>query len=444
MGAFIGADDGARRAARKAIWDALPETVKTRKQWLGRMSPGCTATHSVYEGCDFSCTACYLAKGANRVPPLPFEQVKAQLDTIRASQGPGGNVQLTAGEVTLLPREQLARIVRYARSCELDPMLMTHGQIFDRDPTYLHHLMRAGLQKISVHIDSTQRGRDGFRKGATEPELMAVRARFAQHIRDARAITGLPLHAAHTVTATPESLEHIPMLARWTLENADAFRMFAVNPTAQVGRTRAAVGSVKVADAVHRLIQQGAGRPVPRNTFLFGHPDCTAISLMWAVRFGDRLEVMELTRDGHRLDHWFFDRLSHGALEGFNADDERPAMAVARVLGLLARRPGILAEWPAYSVARVYQERRWVGAFAKAVLRGKRWSVRPFVTIVHNFMDPSELDTPLGKERLEACAFKLAVDGEMVPMCQMNATPLRAEINAAQREALVQIRSVEP
>ena len=36
-------------------------------------------------------------------------------------------------------------------------------------------------------------------------------------------------------------------------------------------------------------------------------------------------------------------------------------------------------------------------------------------------MSPDELDTDLGKERLQACVFKLPVDGEMVSMCEMNA-----------------------
>jgi len=36
-------------------------------------------------------------------------------------------------------------------------------------------------------------------------------------------------------------------------------------------------------------------------------------------------------------------------------------------------------------------------------------------------MSPDELDTPLGQERLQACVFKLPVDGRMVSMCEMNA-----------------------
>jgi hypothetical protein len=44
-------------------------------------------------------------------------------------------------------------------------------------------------------------------------------------------------------------------------------------------------------------------------------------------------------------------------------------------------------------------------------------------------MSASELDTPEGRERLEACVFKLPVKGEMVSMCRMNGTDLRERLN---------------
>ena len=49
--------------------------------------------------------------------------------------------------------------------------------------------------------------------------------------------------------------------------------------------------------------------------------------------------------------------------------------------------------------------------------------------VVHRFMSADELETPLGRERLQACVFKLPVNGRMVSMCEMNATGLRRELN---------------
>ena len=96
--------DPERAQARATIWNELPAIAKDQKhQWLGVISTGCAATHNVLERCDFYCTACYLSDEANHTPPLPFDEVKKQLDEIRARLGPSANTQITAGEVTLLP-----------------------------------------------------------------------------------------------------------------------------------------------------------------------------------------------------------------------------------------------------------------------------------------------------------------------------------------------------
>ena len=141
------------RMAAAAVWEQLPAKLKTDDQVLGRHSAGCSATYGVMEACDFKCTACYLADDANSTPPLPFEEVKEQLNAIRAHLGPWGNTQITAGEVTLLPCDDLVRILQYCQEIQLSPMLMTNGQTILKDPKYLERLvMEGGLEKISIHI----------------------------------------------------------------------------------------------------------------------------------------------------------------------------------------------------------------------------------------------------------------------------------------------------
>ncbi|MBD3867341.1 MAG: hypothetical protein IFK94_04365 [Acidobacteria bacterium] len=46
-------------------------------------------------------------------------------------------------------------------------------------------------------------------------------------------------------------------------------------------------------------------------------------------------------------------------------------------------------------------------------------------------MNGDELETPEGRERLDACVFRVPVDGRLVSMCEMNATSLRLEQNRA-------------
>ena len=97
-------------------WRTLPSSIKTMNQLAGKTAVACGATHHVMERCNFSCTCCYLGAEANKTEPLPFEEVREQLDLLRAHLGARGKVQITAGEVTLLPVEDLGRIIEYALS----------------------------------------------------------------------------------------------------------------------------------------------------------------------------------------------------------------------------------------------------------------------------------------------------------------------------------------
>ena len=79
----------------------------------------CGATHGIMEKCNFACTS----DVANYTRPLPFHEVKEQLEVMRAYLGDGGKCQITSGEVTLLDKHELGRIVAYATSLGLDPMV---------------------------------------------------------------------------------------------------------------------------------------------------------------------------------------------------------------------------------------------------------------------------------------------------------------------------------
>ena len=56
--------------------------------------------------------------------------MRQQLDDLRDYLGPAGKCQITSGEVTLLPAEDLGRIGAYALRIGLDPMVMTNGERF--------------------------------------------------------------------------------------------------------------------------------------------------------------------------------------------------------------------------------------------------------------------------------------------------------------------------
>ena len=56
--------------------------------------------------------------------------------------------------------------------------------------------------------------------------------------------------------------------------------------------------------------------------------------------------------------------------------------------------------------------------------------------VSHHFMSATELETPVGRERLDLCVFRVAIDGETVPMCRVNATDLRERFYAQFEECL--------
>jgi uncharacterized radical SAM superfamily Fe-S cluster-containing enzyme len=381
------------------------------------------------ERCNFACTACYLADEANATPPLPFDDVRAQLDQIRAELGPWGNTQITAGEVTLLPVDELLRILRYAREIQLSPMLMTNGQVLLEDPRYLERLVvDGGLDNLAIHIDTTQRGRHGMARGASERDLMPLRDAFAELVRSTRRRTRRPLHAAHTFTVTADNLGEVADVVRWTLRNADAFRLLSLQPTASVGRTRAS----RLEGGRERLwsaVCDGLGVHANDSAWQFGHPRCNNIALLFAVSIGQRIRVVEVTRANAPLDRWFFRRLLSGGLAGFRPGGEPARVWLMRLAGRLARHPRLLLEVPFFCGYRAWTERALLARLVAGFCRLERCSVRPFAVVVHHFMDSAELSTDEGRARLQACAFRVPVDGEMVSMCELNGGGRRRELN---------------
>jgi hypothetical protein len=427
--AFLRPEIAEVRAVARRTWDALPESVKLPEQVLGRAGAGCAATYGVIERCNFACTACYLAEEANPTPPLPFAEVARQLDLMRAHLGPWGNAQITSGEVTLLPCEELVRILRYARSIELSPMVVSNGSILLEDPAYLERLVvEGGLENLAIHVDVTQRGRRGLVEGMGERDLMPLRERFADLVRATRSKTGRRLDAAHTVTVTDENIGEVADVVRWALRNADAFRMLSFLPTAEVGRTTAR----KHAGGRERLwteICRGLGVRANEHPWHLGHPSCSSVVLAFVVQAGGDPRVVEVTRAEKAIDRWFLRRLIRGGLAGWRPGGEPRSVAIARLLGRIARHPRFLLEIPAYALYRAASETRLVLQLLARLVTLRRFSVRPFILVVHHFMDAAELETDEGKLRLDACAFRLPIDGRMVPMCELNGSGLRKQLN---------------
>jgi uncharacterized radical SAM superfamily Fe-S cluster-containing enzyme len=419
-----------KRSLLAERWARLDPALRLPGQGLGQKATGCGATIGIQPRCDFACTGCYLGHEANQVPALPTAAVLRQLDELRRWLGPKSNVQITDGEVTLRPVEDLIEILRYARAIGIIPMMMTHGDNLRRRPGLLERLMtEGGLTEVSIHIDITQRGRDGYQAPRSELELMPLRGEFAAMVREARRRTGRPLRAAMTLTVTQESLPQISGVVRWLVHNRDAFSLVSFQPLAQVGRTRRNQRGVTATD-LWREVSRGTeefGLPLEdAGPMHFGHTECTRfVPLVVLQRGEEEPRLFRAIRNQPEDVAVMRDFFAQG-LGGVAFRDDDPLEKTARFLGMMRTAPSWM----------LGRARRWIDARSRAEagiplsrllfdgLMG-RLRIDSFTLTSHHFMSPVEIRTPIGQERLAACVFRLPYQGRMVPMCEMNADGVR-------------------
>ena len=422
-----------KRWLMRARRETLDPRWRTVGQGLGQQSTGCGATIGVHPRCDFACTGCYLGADANQSRPLTTEQVLRQLDRIRAWLGPKGNVQITDGEVTLLSVEDLVAILRYARGLGLIPMVMTHGDTFRREADLLERLMvDGGLTEVSIHVDTTQRGRLGYKNATSELDLHALRDEFAGMIRTARKNTGLPLRAATTATITRENLRDVSSIVKWCIGNRDAFSLLSLQPVAQVGRTQPGLAGITVAELwkeIERALSAFLTARPQTHALMFGHPDCTRIELFAVYERAQRSpRLVPIMRDGHIEDTEMVRAFFERNLGGLNFRDDPVFERVCRAAGVLLSEPrwvlGPLRRW---ALGRVAEVGTSATQLVLDVVR-RRAKIGSFCVASHHFMSAAELATPTGQERLAACVFRVPIGDEMVPMCRVNTSGAREAV----------------
>jgi hypothetical protein len=416
---------------RKALANArskVPERFRTPTQFLGRQYAGCGATIGLMPRCDLSCQACYLGEEGEKASPSHLGELKHQLRMLAQWLGPAGNLQLTDGEITLRPEDEIVELIASARAMGLVPMLMTNGETLRYRPGMLERLMtRGGLSEICFHVDTTMRGRrNGYSDPCCESDLDGLRQEFADMVRRARRSTGLGLEAASTVTVTHRNLDDVPGIVRWFFRNADAFKMLSFQPAARVGRTPPDLAGVRP-EPLWRRITEGAGRPdLRRGEGWLGHPDCT--------RFVQGLIVGE--PGGHPVFHPLYRGDLSEEMRFLSELMDRIGGLSFRLdgrLGAILRASKIVASHPGFLARRALPQgwrllRRASGGNPVQLL-GKtalgRTEIRYFNLVSHHFMSPEEAETASGRERLALCVFRVPIGNRLEPMCAVNALGLR-------------------
>jgi hypothetical protein len=415
-------------------WESLPPEFRTPQQMFGRQGNPCGATIGTMPRCDFACRGCYLGEEANHVPAEGVEAIKAQMRALRPLLGHNGNLQMTDGEVTLRDEAELIELLRYADEIDLIPMVMTHGDSFRRRPGLLERLMvEGGLREISVHVDTTMRGRKGpeYKNAGTEAELNPLREEFAQIIRDARRKTGRPLVAATTMTVTRDNLAGVKDAVRCVSHNADAFKMISFQPAAKVGRTEEGVEGVEVdelwAEVAKGLSGDGADPAyLWKGRMQLGHHACNRYVHGWMVHDGDGPgRYVSLRQEGDPID----ERTVDGYMARFGGASFRrdtPARARARLLGILAHAPGF---WLGTGVPYFWHQVKKMDPQRPARLAGRLATGRAravhFNIVSHHFMSRDQIETPEGKARMDLCVFRVPIGDRLVSMCEVNALGVR-------------------
>jgi hypothetical protein len=424
------------RALLRRNWDSLPASLRTSEQMLGVQGNGCGATIGAMPRCDFACRGCYLGEAANRVPAEPVEAIMAQMDALRPTLGPDGNLQLTDGEVTLRSPEDVIALLRHAHALELVPMLMTHGDSFRRRPGLLERYMTDGeLVEVSVHVDTTQRGRLGtaYKAATSEAQLNPLRDEFVNLLSAAQASTQRTLRAATTMTVTRDNIDGVYDVMRWLTGGQRVFRMISFQPIAQVGRTEDGFGGGVTADALWWQIastltngNRSAAEALLRSQVWFGHPSCNRILHGLVAHRGGEAPVFHALRPAPDAPHADTVREFFARFGGVSFKTDTRRTAIARVLGMLVREPGfVLRRLPGYFWHWLHRLTPGSPLTALRDLISGALTVQPLVIVSHHFMSAEELGTDEGKSRLAQCVFHVPVNGELVSMCEVNALGVR-------------------
>lgn len=352
-----------------------------------RWAIGCVSLE-VTQRCNLDCTLRYLSEHAEVTRDPPLGELLHRIDEIAATFGPMTDVQISGGDPTLRPKDDLVAIVRRIRALGMRCSLFTNGILASRD--LLATLAREGLTDVAFHVDMTQK-RKGY---GSERELHRLRSEYIARAR------GLGLQVFFNTTVFEGNLHEVADLVRFFARHADVVRFASFQLGADTGRGVIRQRGVSVTQAtVIEAIRNGAGTPLSFDTLLAGHPSCNRAA-------------MALVAGGT-----FVDLLSDRALA---------AEVMKRTTGIVAHRDRPLATAAAFAIAVLGQPDlasravRWAlraGWRLRGGLLPRRGPVGKLTFFLHSFMDASDLD----QDRLETCVFMAATPQGFMSMCEFNA-----------------------
>ena len=368
-----------------------------RMQRTGQWLPGQTAGRrwgvacvslEITQRCNLDCTLCYLSESSEAVLDFPLDEIYRRIDLILAHYGPGTDVQVSGGEPTLRPRDELIAIVRRITQRGLRASLITNGLLASR--SLLQGLAEAGLCEVAFHVDLTQQ-RAGY---GSEADLNALRLDYIARAR------GLPIGVFFNTTVFDANRAEIAMLAAFFVAQAGAVRFASFQLQADTGRgvlgaRDGAIDNPSVAAA----LQQGAGTPLGFNVLAAGHQACNQSAVMLLINgraydaFADRAFIRRFMRETATL----------------RIDRRTPWQGLRSLAVAMLRRPALLVSTLGWLRRFAWQ--------ARADLWAARGRVGKLTFFTHNFMDACALEA----DRIDACVFMAITQDGPMSMCAFNA-----------------------
>ena len=192
--------------ARAGEFDAQPFMIDRKNLYRFPWSKSDNAGGwvEVTDECTLSCPGCYRHKIEGH---RPLESVKQDILECRRVTNCDG-MAIAGGEPLIYPH--IIDVVRFMANLKIKPTILSNGEKLT--PDLVQELKRAGLAKIHLHIDSSQK-RPGWEE-KNEAELNELR----QHYADLLWASGR-IQCGYHVTVFRRSLPYLPEIMAWCLKN---------------------------------------------------------------------------------------------------------------------------------------------------------------------------------------------------------------------------------